>query len=158
MTAESKEFTPVNPSQSRNQNVPVDLYIYRAAIASTGEYAAYHNATTKEEVLSHYVAIMNRANMIFERDIAIRMVLIDRTDELIFLDAATDPYTDGNNLVSAFSQNAMVVENIISRDQFDIGHVFIANCSTIKQQEVLASFIMILVLQLNWFVMKWDTN
>ena len=130
MTAESKEFTPANASQSRNQNVPVDLYIYRAAIASTGEYAAYHNATTKEEVLSHYVAIMNRANMIFETDIAIRMVLIDNTDDLIFLDAATDPYTDGNNLVSAFSQNPMVIENIISRDQFDIGHVFIANCST----------------------------
>ncbi len=130
MTEELNAFSPANPSQSRNQNASVDLYIYRAAIACTGEYAAFHNATTKEDVLSHYVAIMNRANMIFETDIAIRMVLIDNTEDLIFLDAATDPYTTGNNLGSAFSQNPMVIENIISRDQFDIGHVFIANCST----------------------------
>lgn len=130
ITDNAREFKPANPIKARNQNTPVDLYIYRAAIASTGEYADFHNATTKEEVLSHYVAIMNRANMIFERDIALRMVLIDNTDDLIFLDAATDPYTDGNNLGSAFSQNPMVIENIISRDQFDIGHVFIANCST----------------------------
>ena len=104
--------------------------IYRAAIASTGEYAAYHNATTKEEILGRYVSIMNRANMVFETDLAIRIVLIDNTDQLIFLDAETDPYTNGNNLVSAFNQNPMVIENIISRDKFDIGHVFIANCST----------------------------
>ncbi len=140
ITDKAIEPSPVNPSTSRNQNVPVDLYIYRAAIASTGEYAAYHNATTKEEILARYVSIMNRANMIFERDIAIRMVLIDDTDKLIFLDAETDPYTDGNNLVSAFSQNAMVVENIISRDQFDIGHVFIANCSTGGGAVGLAAF------------------
>ena len=130
MTDKITPSIPSNPSQSRNQNVPVDLYIYRAAIASTGEYAAYHNATTKEEILARYVSIMNRANMIFETDLAIRMVLIDNTDQLIFLDAATDPYENGNNLVSTFSQNPMVVENIISRDEFDIGHVFIANCST----------------------------
>jgi len=130
MTEELKEFNPANPSQSRNQNVPVDLYIYRAAIACTGEYAAFHNATTKEEVLSRYISIMNRVNMVFERDIAIRMVLIDNTDDLIFLDAETDPYTAGNNLSASFSQNPMVVESIVSRDQFDIGHVFIASCST----------------------------
>jgi len=130
MTDEVQPQIQTNSSKPRNQNTAVDLYIYRAAIASTGEYAAYHNATTKEEVLARYVSIMNRANMIFETDLAIRMVLIDDTDQLIFLDAATDPYENGNNLVSAFSQNAMVIENIISRDEFDIGHVFIANCST----------------------------
>lgn len=140
MTDKSVELKSTNPSKARNQNVSVDLYIYRAAIASTGEYADYHNATTKEEVLSHYVSIMNRANMIFETDVAIRMVLIDDTDKLIFLDAATDPYTDGNNLVSAFNQNPMVVENIVSRDQFDIGHVFIANCSTGGGAVGLAAF------------------
>ena len=115
---------------SRNQDVAVDLFIYRIAIACTGEYAAYHNATSKEDILARYTSIINRANMVFERDVAIRMVLIDETEDIIFLDAETDPYTDGNNLVAAFSQNAMVIESRISREQFEIGHVFIANCST----------------------------
>jgi len=78
--------------------------------------------------------------MVFERDVAIRMVLIDETEDIIFLDAETDPYTDGSNLGSAFSENALVIENRISRDNFEIGHVFIANCSTGGGAVGLAAF------------------
>ena len=123
-------LTNETPSKSRNQNVPVDLFIYRAAIACTGEYAAYHNATSKEDIIARYNTILNRANMVFERDVAIRMVLIDETEDIIFLDAETDPYENGNVLGAAFTQNAAVIENRISRDKFEIGHVFIANCTT----------------------------
>jgi len=133
-------FNKEAPSKSRNANVPVDLFIYRAAIACTGEYAAYHNATSKADIIARYTAIINRANMVFETDLAIRMVLIDETEDLIFLDAETDPYTAGNNLVASFSQNAMVIENRISRDKFEIGHVFIANCSTGGGAVGLAAF------------------
>ena len=129
LPASEEESYNVPQNQSRNQKESVDLFIYRAAIACTGEYAEYHNARTKEAVLSHYTAIMNRANMIFERDVAIRIVMIENTDQIIFLDPAIDPYSNGANLGASFNENAAVIETRISPDQFDIGHVFIAKCS-----------------------------
>lgn len=119
-----------NKSQARNSSNPVDLYVYRAAIACSGEYAQFHNATTKEAALAEIVATMNRVNMIFERDLALRMLLIEEMDSLIFLDPATDPYADGQDVERSFGENPAIIEKFIPRDQFDIGHVFIAGCGS----------------------------
>ncbi|MEM1122463.1 MAG: reprolysin-like metallopeptidase, partial [Bacteroidota bacterium] len=117
-------------AKSRNNTDPVDLYVYRAAIASSGEYAQFHNADTKEEVLAEIVATMNRVNLIFERDLAMRMVLIEETDSLLFLDPATDPYSDGQDVARSYGENPAAIEKIIPPDQFDIGHVFVAGCGS----------------------------
>ena len=111
---------------SRNRNEPVDLYLYKAAIACSGEYALYHGAKTKEEALSHITATMNRVNMVMERDLAIRMELIAETDSLIFLDPETDPYTNGANVTQSYQENPAAIEKIIDPSKFDIGHVFVA--------------------------------
>lgn len=118
----------VNKGASRNTADPVDLYIYRAAIATSGEYAEFHQANSKVEVLSHITATMNQANIIYERDLALRMILIEEIDSLIFLDPATDPYSDGSNVASSYTENATAIETRVSADKFDIGHVFIAQC------------------------------
>ena len=115
-------------AKSRSGNDPVDLYIYEAAIACSGEYAQYHQANTKEEALSHIVVTMNQANSIFERDLALRMVLIEENDSLIFLDPTDDPYTDGSSVASSYAENPRVIETIIDPNKFDIGHVFVAKC------------------------------
>ncbi len=121
----SKEQIKAKP---RNENEPVDLYIYEAAIACTGEYAQFHNANTKEAALGHIVATMNQANSVFERDLALRMVLIEETDTLIFLDPNSDPYTDGSSVGTSYSENPFVIETRIDPAKFDIGHVFVAQC------------------------------
>lgn len=129
---EASSFMSIEKTQGqrRSKNEPVDLFIYKAAIASTGEYAEFHRAETKEDVLSHIVAIMNQANLVFERDLALRMELIEEIDTLIFLDKDTDPYTNGSNVLQSYQENPAVIERIIDPSTFDIGHVFVAQCGS----------------------------
>jgi hypothetical protein len=62
---------------------------------------------------------MTRVNGIFERDVAISMELIANTDELIFLDPATDPYQFEFPI-----ENQAVCDDIIGTANYDIGHAF----------------------------------
>ena len=98
------------------------LRTYRLALACTGEYATFHGGTA-ESVLAEYNTSMNRVNGIYERDAAITMVLIENTDELIFFNANTDPYTNGNGGIM-LDQNQTTVNQIIGSANYDIGHVY----------------------------------
>ncbi|MDA9774472.1 M12 family metallo-peptidase, partial [Saprospiraceae bacterium] len=95
---------------------------YRLALACTGEYATFHGGTT-ESVLAEYAVAMTRVNGIYERDNGITMELIDNTDEIIFFDAATDPYTN-NDGGTMLNQNQNTIDDIIGTANYDIGHVF----------------------------------
>ncbi|MFN4081625.1 MAG: reprolysin-like metallopeptidase [Saprospiraceae bacterium] len=95
---------------------------YRLALACTGEYANFHGGT-KPLVLAAMNTSMNRVNGIYEREFAVFMQLIPNNDTLIFLDAATDPYTN-NNGSSMLGQNQTTIDNLIGAANYDIGHVF----------------------------------
>ncbi len=109
------------------------LRTYRLALAGTGEYSEYHinaagmqtgtDAQKKAVVLAAMTTAMTRVNDIYENDLAISLQLIANNDNLIFLDAATDPYTndDGNAMLS---ENQTTCNNIIGAANYDIGHVF----------------------------------
>lgn len=98
------------------------LRTYRLALAATGEYSIYHGGT-KPLVLAEMVIAMNRVNGMYERDTAVRMVLVANNDLVIFLDPNTDPYT--NNSGSAMlGQNQTTLDNIIGNANYDVGHVF----------------------------------
>jgi hypothetical protein len=100
---------------------------YRLALACTGEYANFHGSNTtnnnKAFALAAMVNSMNRVNGIFERDLAITMQLVSNTDQLIFLNPSTDPYTN-NNGSTMLGQNQTTCDNIIGSANYDIGHVF----------------------------------
>lgn len=97
------------------------LRTYRLALACTGEYARFHG-NTKPAVLAEYNVAMARINGIFEANIGVTMVLINDTDDLIYLNSNTDPYTNS-------SPNAMINENqtninqVIGLNGYDVGHV-----------------------------------
>lgn len=95
---------------------------YRLALACTGEYATFHGGSV-QDVLAEYNASMIRVNGIYERDFTITMELVPNTDELIFLNGTTDPYTnnDGGDMLS---QNQSTVNQIIGTNNYDIGHVY----------------------------------
>jgi subtilisin-like proprotein convertase family protein len=95
---------------------------YRLALACTGEYAQFHGGT-KPLVLAAMVTTLNRINGVYERDLGILMELVPNNDTLIFLDPATDGYTN-NNLSSMLSQNVTKCNTLIGPDNYDIGHVF----------------------------------
>lgn len=98
------------------------LRTYRLALACTGEYATYHGGT-KPLVLAAMVTAMNRVNGVYEREVAVRMVLIPNNDTIIYLNAATDPYTN-NSGSTMLSQNQSNLDLVIGPANYDIGHVF----------------------------------
>ena len=77
------------------------------ALACSVEYAQFHltnqnihaSATDEQEkaaVLSAMNTTMTRVNGVFERDIAVKMVLVGENDRIVFLDADTDNITYGD--------------------------------------------------------------
>jgi subtilisin-like proprotein convertase family protein len=117
---------------------------YRLALACTGEYAQFHGGTVPD-VMAEYNVAMTRVNGVYERDVTVHMELIGRTDELIFLDGATDPYTNESG-GTMLGENQTTIDNIIGFNEYDIGHVFstggggVANlnapCNSIKARGV----------------------
>ncbi|MDX2134435.1 MAG: M12 family metallo-peptidase [Saprospiraceae bacterium] len=95
---------------------------YRLALACTGEYANFHGGT-KPLVMAAFVTSMNRINGIYERDLAITMQIIANNDVLIFLDPATDPYTN-NSVSTMLDENRNTINAVIGVNNYDIGHVF----------------------------------
>ena len=101
---------------------PVNLRTYRLALATTGEYTAFHGGT-KPLGLAAVVTAMNRVNGIYEKEVAVRMVLIANNDTLIYTNASTDPYTN-NNGSTMLGQNQSTLDAVIGSANYDIGHVF----------------------------------
>jgi len=111
---------------------PLSLRTYRLALACTGEYAQ-NNGGTKESVLAAMNVAVNLVNQIFEREVAVRMILIANNDDIIFLDPASDPYQNSNMGGALLGQNtpAIVDDGGIPFNAFDIGHVFTAGCTDV---------------------------
>jgi len=99
-----------------------NLHTFELALACTGEYADFHGGS-KASVMAEYTTSINRVNSIFENEIGVRLVLIPNTDDLIFLNANTDPYNN-NNGNTMLNQNQNTCDNIIGNNNYDIGHVY----------------------------------
>ena len=98
------------------------LRTYRTAVACTGEYAQFHGGTVSG-ALAAIVTTMNRVTGIYEREVAVRLVLIPENDQIIYLDGSTNPYSN-NNGSAMLSQNVNTLNSVIGSAAFDIGHVF----------------------------------
>ena len=104
------------------------LRTFRLALAGTGEYAVRVCTLagvplTKANVLAAMTTTLNRVNMVYERDLAIRMVLVGNNDQLIYLDGTTDPYTN-ETTVATLNTNNTNCNTVIGSANYDIGHVF----------------------------------
>lgn len=97
------------------------LRTYRLALAATAEYTNYHGGSTG--ALAAMVTAMNRVNGIYERELAVRMVLIPNTDLLIYTSSVSDPYTN-NDGFTMLSENQSNINAVIGSANYDIGHVF----------------------------------
>jgi subtilisin-like proprotein convertase family protein len=95
---------------------------YTLALACTGEYASFHGGTVAN-VMAAYNTSMNRVNGVFEIDCSLTMVLHPNTDTLIFLNAGSDPYTNGDG-GAMLGQNITTCNARIGSANYDIGHVF----------------------------------
>lgn len=110
---------------------------YRLALACTGEYAAFQGGT-KALALAAMNTTMNRVNGVYENDLAITMQIVNNNDLLIYLNGASDPYSNGNG-GSMLNENQSNCTTVIGSSNFDIGHVFGTNTGGIAGVGVVCS-------------------
>ena len=118
---ENGDYLPSESLSNTGGSGPI-LRTYRLAMAATGEYTTYHGGSVAQ-ALAAIVTTMNRVNAIYERELSITMDLIANNDQIIYTDAATDPYTNNNGSIM-LSQNQTNLANVIGNANYDIGHVF----------------------------------
>ncbi len=99
------------------------LRTYRLAMAATAEYTAYHGGTVALG-LAAIVTSVNRVVGVYEKELAVRFVLVGGNASLVYTDAATDPFDNSNTGNALLTQNQTNTDAIIGTTNYDIGHVF----------------------------------
>ncbi|MDC8100351.1 zinc-dependent metalloprotease [Chryseobacterium rhizosphaerae] len=99
------------------------LRTYRLALSTTGEYTSYFGGT-KAQALAAMNNTMTRVNGVFEKELAIRMVLIANNDAIIYTNASTDPYSPSSSMNNWNLQLMNTLNSTIGNANFDIGHLF----------------------------------
>lgn len=98
---------------------------YRLALSATGEYTTFHGGTVAK-ALAAMAVTMTRVNGVYEKTISVTMVMVANNDLIVYTDANTDPFTNGNP-GSMISQNVTNTNTVIGFTNYDIGHVFGTN-------------------------------
>ncbi|MCH8177438.1 MAG: hypothetical protein IIC09_04435, partial [Proteobacteria bacterium] len=106
------------------------LLEYRLAVSATQEYVLAPKVNTNgagfelSDALAEINTAINRVNVIYERDLGIRLVLIGNNDLLIDT-TGTSPLAGFNNDgLQLLANNKSWIESNIGVGDYDIGHVF----------------------------------
>ena len=132
-----REFIPDFASAAPEVTSGTQLRTYRLALSGNNEYAAAVGSNTIAGALAAQVLIMNRVNGVYERDLAMRMVIVGNNNLIVFAadnltcgaanneacTSANDPYTN-NNGSTMLGENQTKVDAVIGAANYDIGHVF----------------------------------
>lgn len=97
----------------------------RLAISCTGEYTAFFGGT-KAGALAGMNATMTRVNGVFNKDLAVKLILIANNDVVIYTDAGTDPYSNASTGVNGAwnLQVQQTLTTVLGSSAYDIGHLF----------------------------------
>ncbi len=110
-------------------NDVVEMRVYRLAMAANGEWTQRQGGTV-ELALANINAAVARLNLTLENEMAMRLVLIDQEDRIIFTNPSTDPYTNTGSGGALLGQNTGVINNFIGSDNYEFGHIF-ATCTDV---------------------------
>ena len=124
-TAQRQAAAAKNAATPAAKPTRLPLRTYRLALANTPEYALT-KGNTAAGVLAGEVATMNRVVGVYERELAVRLVLVVHNDRLLFLSGTgPQPPTPYDNFDGGamLAQNQANIDQLIGRSQYDIGHV-----------------------------------
>ncbi|HEX8494704.1 MAG TPA: zinc-dependent metalloprotease family protein [Pyrinomonadaceae bacterium] len=110
------------------------LRTYRLALAVTGEYTMYHSElldsdeVKKQKAFAALVTTQNRVNGIYEREVSVRMILVEDELEIVYTNPAADPYVADPLGVGMLVENQVNLDapepaGPIGEGNYDIGHV-----------------------------------
>ncbi len=107
--------------------VGAQLRKYRLAVACTGEYAVAATGSTTPtlaQTLAKIVTSVNRVDGVYETEVAVRLVLVATETNVVYTNAATDPFNGNNNANTLIGESQSVITASIGTANFDIGHTF----------------------------------
>lgn len=119
---ESSELIDKNPTMKAPLVQDGQWRVYRLALATTGEYTAFHGGTVSAG-LAAVNTTMTRVNGVFEKTISVHLQIVANNNLLIYTNSATDPYTNDDG-VAMLDENQTNVDAIIGAANYDMGHVF----------------------------------
>ena len=99
------------------------LKTYRVAMAASGEYTAFHslpNAANVPDGLAAIVVTLATVNVMYERDVNIRMILVANNDLIVFTNGASDPFSTTTNFDV---EHQITLDNIIGNSSYDVGQL-----------------------------------
>jgi hypothetical protein len=96
---------------------------FRLAQSVTGEYSAYFGGTI-DGAMAGINATITRCNGVFEKDFAVRLILVDNNESVVYTNAATDPYSNPGNISTTQNQLQSTLDSVIGANNYDIGHIF----------------------------------
>ncbi|AWM34867.1 reprolysin-like metallopeptidase [Hymenobacter nivis] len=103
------------------------LRTLRLAVACTPEYSLTQGNTVAS-VLAAVATTVNRVGGVYERELAVRLVLVAGEDQVIFLSGAgapvANPVYSNTNGTAMLGQNQANLDRIIGTNNYDVGHVF----------------------------------
>src|SRR5438105_476752 len=98
------------------------LRTYRLALAATAEYTQQYGGGTVSGALGSLTTTINAVDAIYERDLAIHLMLVANETSIIFTNAATDGYSS-DDATALLSQNQVVLDQRIGPTNYDVGMV-----------------------------------
>ena len=107
--------------QAASTPVAADRRTYVLALAATGEYTQFHGGTVAG-TLAEMVRAIDRVNMIYGAELGVTLVLHPNTDQLIYTNAGSDPYT-GDDVGVMIDENRDNLNTTLGVGTFDMGHV-----------------------------------
>lgn len=120
-STDKKETERIEASMCRGSQ----LYTYRLALACSGEYATAVCSPASPTVPATMAAItttLNRVNGIYEKELAMRFLLIGNNSQVVYLNGATDPFTNGNEL-AMMNECQATLNTFIGATNYDAGMV-----------------------------------
>ncbi len=114
------------PAALAGQSNGAQLRTFRLAVACTPEYSLTQG-NTLASVLAAVATSINRVNGVYERELAVRLVLVAGEDQVIFLSGTgpvAAPVYSNSNGTAMLDENQANLDRILGSANYDIGHVF----------------------------------
>lgn len=126
----SRNILKQSKSNLTNKSNTGELLYFRLAMSCNGEYAQYYGGTVAG-ALAGINATMTRVNGVFEKDFGIHMNIISQSTNVIYTNAATDPYSANLNNWNRELQNTLSASLTgtgtplaANNAAYDVGHMF----------------------------------
>lgn len=131
-------ITTTAPAASAVRGVAgTTLRTYRLAMAATGEYTQFHGGTVSG-AFAAIVTSVNRVDAIYEQEVALRLILVNNTTQVIYTDPTTDPYSNESGGVM-LAENQSTLDRVLGSANYDIGHVFSTGGGGVADLEAVCS-------------------